>query len=77
MALIQNFFRRIGFLPPETKYKVGDQVQLLEGGPLMTVESVKTSREFKTNILCCKLFDPKTSQTRTHLFTDDQVKLFD
>jgi hypothetical protein len=41
------------------------------------VESVKTSREFKTNILCCKLFDPKTSQTRTHLFTDDQVKLFD
>jgi uncharacterized protein YodC (DUF2158 family) len=77
MALIQDFFRRIGFLSPETKYKAGDQVQLLEGGPLMIVEWVKSSREFKTNILCCKWFDPKTKETLTHVFTDDQVKLFD
>jgi uncharacterized protein YodC (DUF2158 family) len=74
MALIQDFFRKIGLLPPQTKYKAGDQVQLLEGGPLMIIEWVKNSREFKTNILCCKWVDPKTSQTQTHLFTDDQVK---
>jgi uncharacterized protein YodC (DUF2158 family) len=77
MALIQNIFRKLGFLPPDTKYKPGDQVQLLEGGPIMIVEWVKSSPAFKTSILCCKWFDPKTQQTCMHVFTDDQVKQFD
>jgi uncharacterized protein YodC (DUF2158 family) len=75
MALIQVLFRKIGLLPPERKFKAGDLVQLLEGGPLMVVESVRISKEFKTYILCCKWFDPKTNQAYIHLFTDDQVKL--
>jgi uncharacterized protein YodC (DUF2158 family) len=77
MALMQNFFRKIGLLPKPARYKAGDQVQLLEGGPLMIVEWVKPSPEFKTSILSCKWYDTKTRQTLTHLFTDDQVKLFD
>jgi uncharacterized protein YodC (DUF2158 family) len=75
MALIQVLFRKIGLLPPERKFKAGDLVQLLEGGPLMVVESIKTSKEFKTDIVYCKWFDPKTNKSYMHFFTDDQLKL--
>jgi uncharacterized protein YodC (DUF2158 family) len=74
---MKDLFRKIGLLPPSSKFKAGDQVQLKTGGDLMIVECVKADRKSKTISICCKWFDSKTKQHYTQLFHEDQLKSFD
>jgi uncharacterized protein YodC (DUF2158 family) len=76
VALLKIFFTRMGFLSPPSKFKAGDHVQRVEGGALMIVEWVKTSRKTRT-VLSCKWFDSESKKMCTTLFSEEQVKYFD
>ena len=43
----------------ETTYKVGDQVQLKSGGPVMTVDMLIPKTQYKGPQLRCKWFNGK------------------
>ena len=69
--------RKLGLLPAPSKFKVGDQVQLISGGPLMIVESVELIKKTGNYLIGCKWFDKETQSSRTNLFTQEQLKPFD
>ena len=76
MALI-DLFRRFGIFKPDTKFKVGDQVQQINGGPLMIVQSIEMLKNSNGYLVTCKWFDTDTKESRTNLFKPEQLKLFD
>lgn len=78
MALIQEIFKRIGLSQPYSKFKPGDQVQLISGDALMIVEWVKESKENPPRpIICCKWFDSNVKQSKLQVFDEDELKQFD
>ena len=76
MALA-DLLRKFGILSPERKFKVGDQVQQINGGPLMIVQSIEVVPKTKDILISCKWYDKETKETRTNLFKEEQLKLFD
>lgn len=59
----------------KARFKVGDSVQLLNGGPLMVVKRVYRGRKMNEPLLECQWNEGKT--IRKSLFRDDQLKMFD
>lgn len=62
---------------PPSRFNVGDSVQLLEGGDLMVVIQVHSTRGMKRPLVECKWQESSTRDVRTQLFPEDRLKLFD
>jgi uncharacterized protein YodC (DUF2158 family) len=62
---------------PLSRFNVGDSVQLKDGGPLMVVIEVFTSRKMPEPLIHCKWYESETKETRTNIFHESALKLFD
>jgi uncharacterized protein YodC (DUF2158 family) len=62
---------------PQSDFKPGDSVELKEGGRMMQVIEVISYRNLEEPIICCKWYEPKTKETRTNIFRESKLKLFD
>ena len=60
----------------QSNFKRGDSVQLKEGGALMCVIEVITHPEMPEPVINCQWFDPATGATRTNLFRESRLVLF-
>jgi uncharacterized protein YodC (DUF2158 family) len=62
---------------PKSKFKLGDSVEIEDGGSLMVVIEVITNSHLKEPILNCKWYDEHTKSDRTNLFSESKLKPFD
>jgi uncharacterized protein YodC (DUF2158 family) len=76
MALI-DLFRKLGIMRPPPKFRIGDQVQKITGGPLMIVQSVELIKRSNAHLVTCKWYDTDTKESRTNIFREEQLKVFD
>lgn len=62
---------------PKARFEVGDNVQLIiGGGELMIVCEVWSSQKLKEPLICCKWSVPATSEIRTNLFHESQLRYY-
>jgi uncharacterized protein YodC (DUF2158 family) len=61
---------------PKSRFKRGDAVELKDGSDLMVVIEVITSRHLQQPIINCKWYESSTKITRTNLFDESKLKLF-
>lgn len=62
---------------PSSKFKMGDSVELLQGGELMVVIEIIPAREGKEPLIRCQWIDARTKCTRKELFPEGEIKLID
>lgn len=62
---------------PKSSYKIGDSVQLKEGGEMMMVIEVIEKRGLDQPLLYCEWYEGDTKSTRQNLFREDTLIPFD
>jgi uncharacterized protein YodC (DUF2158 family) len=66
-----------GLFGPPSKFKVGDTVQLKNGGYLMVVVEVCSYRNMKQCLLYCQWYESDFHRTRWNLFRESSLMPFD
>jgi uncharacterized protein YodC (DUF2158 family) len=61
---------------PRSRFKRGDAVELKDGSDLMVVTEVITNKHLHEPIINCKWYESSTKVTRTNLFDESKLKLF-
>lgn len=62
---------------PTSSYKVGDSVQLKDGGGMMMVIEVIEKRGLDQPLLYCQWYEEDTKATRQNLFRENMLTPFD
>ena len=75
MTLVDDLKKRL--FGPRSKFKVGDSVQLHEGGHLMVVTQIFSDPAMSQPLIDCKWFESETKATRTNLFSEADLEIFD
>lgn len=68
---------KVWLFGPASRFRVGDSVQLVSGGPLMVVYRIFSARDLKEPLVFCRWYDPKTRENRNMCFPEANLKLFD
>jgi uncharacterized protein YodC (DUF2158 family) len=62
---------------PRAKFKVGESVQLIEGGHLMVVKQIIPSKKMNEPLILCGWYESETKENRTNIFPQSALKPFD
>jgi uncharacterized protein YodC (DUF2158 family) len=68
---------RVHLFGPVSRYKIGDRVQLTEGGNFMLVTEVIALPKMKEPLIQCKWYDPETHETKTNIISESKLRFFD
>jgi len=79
LATLNTHFSKlkIALFGPASNYKVGDAVQLREGGEMMIIVEVIRKRGMDQPLLYCQWSDPDNRATRHNLFREESLVHFD
>ncbi|HYG17808.1 MAG TPA: hypothetical protein VD816_02725 [Ohtaekwangia sp.] len=72
-----EMLRQLNIIGPKPKFKKGDTVRRREGHELMIVVWVDVSAKTKVVSYLCKWFDRHLQATRTNLFLENELTVFD
>ncbi len=62
---------------PTPKFKVGDSVEVVEGGPLMVVTKIVSTSGVEAPLVNCQWVDAETKSIEVKLFSEKGLKLVD
>jgi uncharacterized protein YodC (DUF2158 family) len=68
---------RVDLFGPVSKFKIGDRVQLIEGGNFMLVTEIIALPKMKEPLIQCKWYDPETHETKTNIIGEGKIRIFD
>lgn len=75
--MIREMLWKWRIIGPKPKFKIGDNVQLIGSDLLMVIQKVNLGAKGKSVVYTCKWFDQGLKNSRTNLYEERQLKLFD
>ena len=60
----------------KSRFRVGESVQLNDGGHLMVVTEIFSGKKFDEPLINCKWYESDQKITRTNLFPESRLKPF-
>jgi uncharacterized protein YodC (DUF2158 family) len=68
---------RVDLLGPVSKFKIGDRIQMIEGGKFMLVTEIIALPKMKEPLIQCKWYDPETHETKMNIISEGKIRHFD
>lgn len=75
--MVEEMLRQLNIIGPKPKFKKGDTVQRIAGNELLIVVWIDIAPRTKAITYLCKWFDRQEQATRTNLFMESELRLFD
>jgi uncharacterized protein YodC (DUF2158 family) len=77
MVQLKVLLWKWGVIGPKPKFKIGDSVQLIGNDHLLVIQKIDLNIRERSLVYTCQWFDQETKTSRTNIFEEHQLKLYD